>query len=153
MRKLLIFSLSLIFAFPACEKIKQHFAEHGHSHGGGSSDGKIELSLDNGKKWDADDHTMERIVSMRKHVMNVGSAAGSDLSGSAYADIQKNLNGELKDLIQGCKMTGPAHDELHKYLEILIPEIENLNRGDVAASKTSLQNIDALLNKFQNYFE
>ena len=149
MRKLLIFSLAVLFAFPACEKIKQHFAEHGHSHGGGSSDGTIELTLDNGKKWDADDHTVERISSMRKHV----AVAGSDLPVSAYADIQKNLNGELKVLIQGCKMTGPAHDELHKYLEILIPEIENLNRGDVAVSKASLQNVDALLNKFQIYFE
>ena len=153
MRKFLILGLALIFAFPACEKIKQHFAEHGHSHGGGSSNGKIELSLDNGKKWDADDHTMERISSMRNHIAAAGSASGSELPGSAYTDIQKNLNGEVKDLIQGCKMTGPAHDELHKYLEILIPEIENLNRGDVVVSKTSLQNIDALLNKFQNYFE
>ena len=44
-------------------------------------------------------------------------------------------------------------NELHKLLELLIPEIQNLQKNDPALSKKSLDKVFGLLNKFESCFE
>ena len=99
--------------------------------------------LDDGKKWQMDEHT-------RASVGRLGGlldGAGDDLG--ALADA---FDAEIQVLIKGCTMTGPAHDQLHVFLMAFIPRVEGLRQGGEAA-KATLAEIKTLFERYHVAFE
>jgi len=105
------------------------------------------LVLNDGKKWQMDDHTRDIFAQMSS------SFAGTDLATldqegllAAGAGLMVNIN----QLIQGCTMTGPDHDQLHVYLMLYIPAVEALAKnGQVEDAKMAQH----YLKIYGDYFE
>ncbi|MGJ8662223.1 MAG: MBL fold metallo-hydrolase [Marinicella sp.] len=96
--------------------------------------------LNQGAKWQMDSHTRTMFQQMSQRV-----ATGGDLIGLGEA-----LNGDLQQLIQGCTMTGAAHDQLHVFLMPYMSAVKNLSEH---GSKDAFQEVKHALDDYQNYFE
>lgn len=110
-------------------------------------DGLDGLRLDNGRKWKMDDHTRSSFARM------AASFSDSDLH-SLDGDGLKKAGADLKiltdELIQGCTMTGDAHEQLHVYLSGFMPAVSALSKsgGIEDAGK-----VRRYLEKYDEYFE
>ncbi len=120
----------------------QH-AEHPHTDAA-EGDG---LVLNDGAKWQMDDHTRASFVKMADSFVKVDAAAlgtdGLKLAGDG-------LKVELEGLIQGCTMSGADHDQLHVYLMKYIPSVTALQEtGSVEDAKQ----VQHYLSIYGDYFE
>ncbi|MCC7402513.1 MAG: hypothetical protein IT214_13625 [Chitinophagaceae bacterium] len=107
-----------------------------------------ELQLNSGAKWKADSGT-------RAHVSELKSIVdGYEKSGSKdFAPLATRLQESLNSLIDDCKMTGPDHDALHKWLEPLLEKVKELKDDSPANGYSLVKDISEHLDVFQNYFE
>lgn len=128
----LLFAASLFFA--GCDHGSNDHA-HGPANHAASS-----LKLDDGKRWKADEHTRSSIAAMKER------AADKSLEGKALGDA---LDKELQKLIQGCKMTGEAHNQLHYWLESFMGQVKDLREGKEGAA----DKVKASLAEYDKYFE
>lgn len=106
-----------------------------------------DLRLDGSKKWVMDSHTRSMFVAMSAHLegLDLAQAPAADLKG-----VGKQLRGDIDALVQGCTMTGDAHNELHKYLMDYIPAVDSLAaRGDHESAK----HVHGLLATYSEFFE
>jgi hypothetical protein len=133
-----IFILSLLFAaalfFAACD--------HGaNSHAHGPADHAAQaLKLDDGRRWKTDEPTRASVATIKERV------ADKTLEGKALGDA---LDKELQKLIQGCKMTGEAHNQLHYWLEPFMGHVKDLREGKAGAA----DKVKASLAEYDKYFE
>ena len=97
-------------------------------------------SLDHGAKWKMDSHTRNMFASMSERI-----DAGGDLK-----KMGGQLNEDLQKLIQGCTMTGAAHDQLHLFLA---PYITAINELSQQGTEEALEEAKHRLHDYQNYFE
>ncbi len=120
--------------------------EPGHdSHGDG-----LQLALNEGKKWPVDDSTRASATKLAALVTDAGSIKTVD---DARA-LGTALDQELDTLVKGCKMTGPAHDQLHLFLVALFPQVEALkNETDGEDLQRAGAEIGTLLEAYSNHFE
>ncbi|MCB0345368.1 MAG: hypothetical protein KDD66_09620 [Bdellovibrionales bacterium] len=114
--------------------------------------GQQSLELNQGKKWKADVHTMKSAEKMKKAADNFAKANG-DLKLSDYhaqAGRQKEI---LDQLIQGCTMSGPAHDQLHVWIVELLPNLKKLESAkNIEAAKESFHHLNSSIHEFGRYF-
>jgi hypothetical protein len=101
---------------------------------------ELQISLNDGLRWEMDDHTRTMFKAMAGRI-----EAGGDVN-----VVGNGLKADLDSLIQGCTMTGEAHDQLHVYLSHLIPAIQEVSES---GSDESLKNVEELLNEYPKYFE
>lgn len=102
--------------------------------------------LDNGKKWQLD-------LPTRTTLMQMAGRLERDLSVLAEGDRKQLgdlLRKDMQDLITGCTMQGAAHNELHKYLAVLSPAIEDLAG---VGGEAQLARVRELLALYPLYFE
>ncbi len=121
----------------------EHPADTQHTHAT-SEDG---LVLNDGKKWQMDDHTRGAFATM------ASSLKGVDVTGLDTAALKKvgdKLMEDLNALIQGCTMTGPDHDQLHVYLMAYIPAVTALQESGLVADAKKVQHY---LTIYGDYFE
>lgn len=105
------------------------------------------LVLNDGKKWQMDDHTRASFAKMAEAFVNVDAAAlGSDGLKQAGDDLKE----DLKSLIQGCTMTGPGHDQLHVFLTSYIPAVTALQESGRVEDAKKVQHYLAI---YGDYFE
>ncbi|MDH5752557.1 MAG: hypothetical protein OEZ59_09085 [Deltaproteobacteria bacterium] len=133
--------------------VVHHLHGDSHSHDSHFHDshgpGEASLSLNNGNKWQADEHTRGSMARMATIITNGSSLNDMD----AYRGMAGNLKAELQTLITGCTMTGPAHDQLHVYLSLLIPRLEALETaGQVELARREVQEIEILLGTYHKFF-
>lgn len=145
MRTILIVSLLVLASMDIPARAAD---EHPHAH-----EDAPQLSLDAGRKWEADRHTADSVAAMRSAVRtapaNTAQASIDDLHAAG-----RQLREQLQALIRGCTMTGKAHDQLHAWIGQLAPEIEKLSSaGQVDAARASLDRISGLLATFDAHFE
>lgn len=119
------------------------------THAAPSSDPLAFLQLDNGKRWVADDHTRQSVAAMRAAVQ----AAAEDASAARTTALGKELQDLGNKLVQGCTMSGPAHDALHGYLGVLLPASQRMTGADADAARLARADVAAVLARFSNYFE
>lgn len=137
---LLTFALAL-----APVAARDHDHDHAHSHGDAST-----LTLNEGQKWIADSHTYEAAQTM----MDLVDAVPAKASAKTLRALGEDLNEELQGLIRGCTMTGPAHDQLHTWIEGLSPDLQSLMKAqDVTQGKAALENVSRHLEAFETHFE
>ena len=115
-----------------------------------SHEANVELDLSSWQKWEVDNHTRQSAKTMSDLLNQTGPfASPSDATALAEA-----LDKERASLVRGCTMTGPAHEQLHAFLEVLSPKIDLL--GD-EAELTELQMVRHELSMlwivYNQYFE
>jgi hypothetical protein len=118
-----------------------------HADSATLDDGLGGLALDNGRKWEMDDHTRTVFARMAGSFLNSAPQA-MDEEGlkKAGADLQVDINA----LIQGCTMTGAAHDQLHVYLTGYMPAVAALSdSGQIEDAET----VTNYLERYDEYFE
>ena len=62
----------------------------------------------------------------------------------------KKLQEQVQGLIKGCKMQGPSHDELHKFLMEFIPAVDGMLS---TAEANMVTQVAYLLEIYPKYFE
>ncbi len=101
------------------------------------------LSLNDGKKWDTDDHTRRSIQRMRDLI----EATPPETLGRALA-------GEMHDLLAGCKLEGEAHNQLHFFLGELQPHANGLYATEDPAERAAeIEAMKRLFTLYDQYFE
>ncbi len=114
----------------------QKHGEHAHHHGHEAK----QPTLNQGAKWIMDTHTRDMFVVMSQRV-----DVGGDLK-----TMGAELNDDLQKLIQGCTMSGTAHDQLHVFL---LPYMSAVNSLADTGSQESYQAVKQTLDEYQDYFE
>lgn len=93
----------------------------------------LPLLLNDGAKWSMDEHTRQVSSKMLQQVRSLDLAS---LDQPALLQLGMDLQADLSRLIQGCTMTGPAHDQLHVFLGQLMPAVDRLkSQGELGAAK------------------
>lgn len=110
------------------------------------------LVLNNGAKWKVDQSTSSNITNLQRVVNTAGSK--KDKSLADYRKAGTTLQQEISKMIRECRMKGPAHLALHKWLEPLMEQVTKLNQtSDARAAARSFDTITARLNLFNQYFQ
>ena len=110
----------------------------------------IKFVLNDGKKWQMDEHTRTVI----KNLDSLLIAYQSIKSITEYQQLGEKLDEELILLIRGCTMEGPDHDQLHIFLGYFYPKVQNFkNEINIDASKTNLAEMNKLMSEYHKYFE
>ncbi len=108
------------------------------------------LALDNGKKWQVDEHTRASAAKITE-LVDSSRPIHSVEDARALADA---LDKELDALVKGCTMTGPAHDQLHVFLVALFPRVEELKEKTDGRDLQSVgDEIGSLLEAYATHFE
>ena len=155
MKNILLRALTIICITKSClsEEVRAEFDEHHHK-----SHDKIEhsvnldnpldgLVLNNGEKWDMDDHTRTIFTKMHNSFsdLKVESTTKDNLM-----KVASGLQEDINELIKGCTMTGAAHDQLHEYLIGYIPTVEKLSQS---GEKKDAQRVKFYLENYSKYFK
>ena len=110
----------------------------------------IKFVLNDGKKWQMDEHT-------RTAIKNLDSLLKSKEHFKMIEDynlLGEKLDEELLSLIQGCTMEGPDHDQLHVFLGYFYPTVQNLKKEtNIESSEKILEEMETLFTEYHKYFE
>ncbi len=127
-----------------------HLQDHRHGDEPPTdSEHSSELTLHDGQKWPLDDHTRAKFAEMNQasERADVSSVAGMNALG---VEIRKQVDA----LIVGCRMEGPAHEQLHVFLMEFIPAAEALaTESDPVQAAQALEQVQHLLLEEKRYFE
>jgi hypothetical protein len=109
------------------------------------------LVLNNGAKWKVDQPTNINVKNLKALV--AGFNNGKDRSLNGYRKIATDLQSGLDKMIRECRMKGPNHLALHKWLEPLMGDVSKLKQASTAASASgSFEAIKLQLNRYDQYF-
>lgn len=153
---------ALLLALFGCTHESEHASRHdeaGHEpadatdHQQTDHDGHagvdLELALDDGKKWQVDDHTRRSAAAMIERVHGTPPFTTVDDARAMHAA----LDAELKQLIAGCTMEGAAHDQLHVVLAALFPRLNALkSETDVETLDATRIEIASILDAYRRHF-
>lgn len=133
------------FAFAACGHDDNHPAnDHAHGEAAGAT-----LTLNDGKKWQADQHTNEAMAGIRQALADQPAASIEELNA-----LGKELKIRVDALVQGCTMTGPEHEQLHVFLNDFIPAVQHLAaETDHAKAKEAHQHVSHLAEEYDKHFQ
>ena len=110
------------------------------------------LLLHDGAKWKSDSITRKNVNLMAEIIDQFNK--GSDKSKSAHRKAGEKLKKAVNTLISECRMSGPEHEILHKWLE---PMIEQLSGVPEISDKEDIDRFWLALleqvNLFSEYFE
>lgn len=110
------------------------------------------LGMNNGVKWKVDVSTNENVKNLQEMLKKFDN--GSDRSFVAYKKTHEDLQHGIDKMIIECKMKGPDHEALHKWLEPLIALVAELQQASTDPDAASaLKAIDAQADLYNQYFE
>ena len=113
---------------------------------------ETELTLNNGAKWTADSSTTHHVADLRT-IANMFKVQPNP-SLKEYHILGDDVGNSVNKMIQDCKMTGPAHEALHKWLHPILNETNQLkNATDTSEARTTFNSIDKQLNDYPTYFQ
>ena len=116
------------------------------------SEATEKLELNNGAKWTVDNITNNNINNLKLILEKFDN--GTDKSLSAYKKTQDDLQKGLDKMIAECKMKGPDHEALHKWLEPLIDQVTKIKQvSTVPDADEALNGIRAQVTLYSQYFE
>lgn len=139
-----------LFAFGY--SVSSHASDESHSHGHSEHAGEATaggLSLNNGDRWEMDDHTRKMSSKMEKTFF------GADHSNQASLNaLGGQLETQLGELVNGCTMSGEAHNQLHIFLSDYIPTVKNLaNAKDYETARNSAIKLKGNLETYKKHFK
>jgi hypothetical protein len=110
------------------------------------------LTLNNGKKWNADSATNKNVTNLQVITDNfkrTGSPSVTD-----YKNVGNELNTGIQKMITDCKMTGPDHEALHHWLEPVLKETNQLQKAaDTFEAGRLFDSLSNHINSYYNFFE
>jgi len=110
------------------------------------------LVLNNGAKWKVDRITNNNVNNLKQILKGFDNRA--DRSLKAYKKAGDDLQNGLTKMINECRMQGPNHLALHKWLEPLMVQVAKLKQASTnAAAAKSINFIGLQLNRFNQFFE
>jgi hypothetical protein len=109
----------------------------------------INVDMVNGQKWKVDFGTDKGVRNMKKLMGNINSSSKL----SDYRKLGTDLQNELRNIFQSCKMTGEAHNQLHNYLRPILAFIKELNENDLGECKSTAASLKAHLDNYELYFK
>ncbi len=145
-------SLAVIICILLCLAGCHHSEDHGQHEPGHDrhASAELQLTLNEGEKWQVDEHTRGSAARITQLVSDSAPIASVEDARALAA----RLDGELNTLVQGCTMTGPAHDQLHVFLVALFPKVEELKaKTDVEDLRGAGEEIGLLLAAYESHFE
>jgi hypothetical protein len=140
--------------FPAVKDSTVSSAGHQHDHAAAVDEkGKTDegLTLDNGHKWKSDNTTWRYVKDLQRIT---DSAAGiSAPAPDHYRQAGKQLLATVNNLVRDCRMEGPDHKMLHKWLEPLLQKIKLLQQvQDTGSAAVRLRGDTGTRRSFQYLF-
>ncbi|MGZ3753668.1 MAG: hypothetical protein ACXVAY_01845 [Mucilaginibacter sp.] len=109
------------------------------------------LVLNNGAKWKVDRTTNNNVSNLKQILKRFNNS--DDRSLKAYKMVGLDLSSGLAKMINECKMQGPDHLALHKWLEPLMAQVEKLKHAPTkAAAVASIKSIQVQLNNYNRFF-
>jgi hypothetical protein len=143
-------SILIALSISICSFGLQAAEEHGHdAHAHGSEMPASGLSLNDGKRWEMDDHTRKMSLKMSKTFFNSDHSSQASLSA-----MGAKLENQLNQLIAGCTMDGEAHKQLHVFLADYIPNIKSLTEAkDLDMARDSAIKLKANLETYEKHFK
>jgi len=110
----------------------------------------IKFILNDGNKWQMDEHTRNAIKNLDSLLLSHKSINSTE----EYQQLGEKLDEELILLIRGCTMEGPDHDQLHVFLGYFYPKVQSLKKAiKIESSKNILKEMKVLLIEYHKYFE
>lgn len=148
MKKIFLLYLSFTILLPACNHTSREAEEHAdHVHSEIS-----ELGLNNGAKWKSDASTNENVQNLKTIADNFQKKPSPSIND--YQLLSADLKNGLDKMIKECKMSGPDHDALHKWLHPFLQENDELkNVKDTVSGRSAFISINKQLDNYYNYFE
>ncbi|MBC6492590.1 hypothetical protein ACFSQD_18530 [Flavihumibacter stibioxidans] len=152
----LFISLVVLLSLSACtDQSSSADAGHAIDHAANHSDHSTHsvpdsglsatLQTDHGNKWKADEATIRGI---RQMTATVAAGMTGTLQGQPLSD---SLSANFAEIFSRCTMKGPAHDQLHLYLQPLKTQLDALKAG--AGESRLLEEMQQHLADFDHYFE
>ena len=110
-----------------------------------------QLELNNGVKWKADSTTNNNINNLKLIFEKFDNRSDRSLAG--YKKAQDDLQKGLDKIIAECKMKGPDHEALHKWLEPLIDQVTKFKQvSAVPDADEALKGVRTQVNLYARYF-
>src|SRR6476620_1190987 len=110
------------------------------------------VHLNQGKKWKSDAVTNENISSFQQIVEQVKQVKDPGLQ--EYNDAGAKMQKQLDKLISECRMKGPDHEALHKWLTPLFINVSSLAKSkDKPEASKLIGTIYSHINSYTKYFE
>ena len=108
----LIFSLTVAFISSPTS-----WAESPHSHASSPAGEKLELKLNQGKKWETDKPLREGMQNIKKLLESDMTAIHEEkLSEASYSTLSQKITVELNKIFKNCKLKAAADAMLHLIL-------------------------------------
>ncbi len=124
-------------------------AETGHHHHHSNASSFSLLSLNQGKRWQMDDHTRMSSRQMQKTFFDADHSSLSALNA-----LGEELEHQLEGLIAGCTMNGEAHEQLHLFLNEHIATVAALSKAsNYQSAVESAIKLKGQFESYQQYFE
>lgn len=115
-------------------------------------EGVDELTLNNGAKWKADAVTTNNVNNLKTIIGNFNKANDKSLTG--YQNAGNDLQNGLDKMISECRMKGPDHNALHKWLMPLLKQVKEYKLSSTTTgSAEMLEGISNQVNNYYQYFE
>lgn len=110
------------------------------------------LVLNNGAKWKIDQPTSNNVIHLLQIVKVANAKTAKTLT--YYHQTGTALQAGINKMIKECRMKGPDHLALHKWLEPLMEQVTQINRSsNETTAKKYFDKIKNHLNIFNRYFE
>ncbi len=110
-------------------------------------DALARMELNEGQKWPMDDHTRASFAAMADSFLSTDYPS---LEGEGLKQAGSELEVQLHDLIEGCTMAGPPHDQLHVFLSGYMPAVAALSHTGTVEDAERVQDY---LQSYGDYFE
>ena len=143
----IVLCVSVLFA---CNQSTKNTEVHNADTHSSTTD--TSLTLNNGAKWNADSITNHNIIRLRVTANMFKVEPFPSLSN--YQILGNDLSSDVDTLLQQCKMTGSDHDALHKWLEPILHQSNQLkNITDTSEARGIFNSVDSRINTYDQYFQ
>jgi len=125
--------------------------QHGHAHDqhANSDATALQLVLNDGERWQMDEHTRKMMAEMEAVFAAADHANQASLNAAGRTMAQ-----QIEDLVVGCTMDGKAHEQLHIFLGDYIPTVNALASAEGPEQASELaHNIQAQLDNYRKHFK
>ena len=111
-------------------------------------DSDEELTLNNGKRWEANPETTEGVKKLQMQLQ----AFSDKESVEAYTTLTKELEETFAEIFAKCTMKGEAHNQLHNFLKPMLDLFDGMKSGDLNNCKKSFDILNKHLTLYKEYF-
>lgn len=111
-------------------------------------DSDEELTLNNGKRWEANLETTEGVKMLQMQLKGFSDKESVE----GYASLTTELEETFAEIFAKCTMKGEAHNQLHNFLKPMLELFDGMKSGDLKKSQYSFEILSKHLTLYKEYF-